>query len=120
MPDEWRKAAANVKQGSSEEVLDRAAYWAAEGLARNSGEEAVRTYEALLEMGVCAEQARMVLPLNMMTEWHWTGSLLAWARVWHLRVKPEAQKETRELVQQIDAPLSEAFPHAWAVLKGGE
>ena len=31
--------------------------------------------------------ARMVLPQNMMTEWYWTGSLMAFVRVVNLRVK---------------------------------
>jgi thymidylate synthase (FAD) len=59
----------------------------------------------------------MVLPQNMMTEWIWTGSLLAWARVWHLRTKKDAQQETREVVRQIDEPLTKLFPEAWKVLK---
>jgi thymidylate synthase ThyX len=39
--------------------------------------------------------ARMVLPQNMMTEWYWTGSLMAFARVCNLRNKPDSQEETR-------------------------
>jgi thymidylate synthase ThyX len=79
--------------------------------------QSAKAYQALIAQGVCAEQARSVLPVSAFTEWHWTGSLLGWARVWGLRVKPDAQRETRELVEQIDAPLSEHFPVAWQVLK---
>ena len=38
-------------------------------------------YEKLLEREVAPEQARMVLPQSMMTEWIWTGSLMAFARI---------------------------------------
>ena len=79
---------------------------------------AVDAYKRMLEAGVCAEQARMVLPVNMYTEWHWTGSLLAWARVWNLRVKPDAQRETRQIVEMIGRKMAELFPVSWPVLTG--
>lgn len=115
IPDVLRKGSPDIKQGSLEEeiyepILQKHNY-------RDIVNRAVLVYEHLLRAGVCPEQARAVLPQAAYTEWHWTGSLLGWARVWGLRVKPDAQRETRELVEQIDAPLSEHFPAAWQVLK---
>jgi thymidylate synthase (FAD) len=70
-----------------------------------------------LEAGVAPELARIILPQNLYTEWHWTGSLLGWSRVWNLRVKPDAQKETREIVEMLDEKMTELYPVAWKVLK---
>jgi len=66
---------------------------------------------------VCPEQARMVLPQNMMTEWYWSGSLIAFARVCNLRLKKDTQKETRFVAEQIDELASKLFPVSWKHLK---
>ena len=79
-------------------------------------EKAADLYVELISQGVCAEQARMVLPQAQLTEWHWTGSLLGWSRVWNLRVKPDAQAETREIVQLIGPTMKALFPFSWAAL----
>ena len=71
----------------------------------------------MLKVGVCPEQARMVLPQSMYTEWYWSGSLIAFARVCNLRLKKDTQKETREIAEQIDAIASEQFPISWKYLK---
>lgn len=77
---------------------------------------AVDVYSTLLEEGVCPEQARMFLPLGSMTEWIWTGSIAAWARVCNLRLDPHAQAETREVAEHFDRLLRPAFPVSWAAL----
>lgn len=124
VPNEWRKAAENVKQGSNAESIKELSEPFGEhkkvDISFNYYYVALMCkdlYEQMLKDGVCPEQARSVLPQSMITEWHWTGSLLGWARVWHLRTKPDAQKETRDLVLQIDEPLTKLFPEAWSVLK---
>ena len=73
-------------------------------------------YTAMLEQGVCAEQARMVLPQNMYTEWYWTGSLYAFARVCGLRLKKDTQAETRLIAEQINQLVSSKFPVSWKAL----
>ncbi len=76
-------------------------------------------YDDLLDKGVCPEQARMVLPLSTMTEFTWTGSLLFWSRVCDLRIAPDAQKETREVAEQISEQIEPLFPQSWKVLGHG-
>jgi thymidylate synthase (FAD) len=82
-PETWRAAAENVKQGSSEtEVITHDS----EGYSLDDRLEeviagALNLYEEMIAVGVSPEQARMVLPQSMMTEWVWTGSLLAFVRV---------------------------------------
>lgn len=73
-------------------------------------------YTRLIELGVCAEQARMLMPQAQQTEWYWTGSIAAWARVCKLRLDPHAQKETQEVARQIDEIVGELFPVSWKEL----
>ena len=75
------------------------------------------TYEQLLRRGVCPEQARIVLPQSMMTEWYWSGTLYAFARVCNLRCKPDAQVETQMVADQIDKLAEDLFPYSWEALR---
>lgn len=83
-------------------------------------EEAIHTYEMLLEKGVAPEQARFVLPQGTYTEWWWTGSLAAYARVCKLRSDPHAQWEVREYSNAIGRIISELYPTSWNALMGGK
>ena len=114
LPDAIRTRAPNKKQGSTEEThpkSDDALF-----LIQQSCEESVHTYEVLLEEGVPPEQARMVLPQNMMTEFIETGSLAAYARLVNLRKTEDAQKEIRDVATEVSTLLHSAFPHSWGVL----
>ena len=61
--------------------------------------------------------ARMVLPQNMYTEWYWSGTLYAFARVCELRCKDDSQRETRDIAWQIDELVKEKFPVSWEALR---
>jgi thymidylate synthase (FAD) len=81
-PESWRANPENKKQGSSETetvdwllVNEKSVTDAVESLSS----KAIALYNELIDAGVCAEQARMVLPQSLMTEWYWTGSLYAFA-----------------------------------------
>jgi thymidylate synthase (FAD) len=115
-PEGWRKRAAeNVKQGSSDELVeyqDRIQH-----MYYDAARHTMDSYLAMLDMGCCPEQARAILPQSMMTEWVWSGSLYAFARVFSLRLKPDAQRETQEVVREISHCCSEKFPVAWAALR---
>ena len=74
------------------------------------------TYDELLRKGVAPEMARMVLPQSMFTEWYWTGSLMAFSRVCSLRIKLDAQEETRDIASLIDIECSHLFPVSWEQL----
>jgi thymidylate synthase (FAD) len=114
-PTSWRARAANVKQGSSDEsVTDEGIV---DGLMKAECENSLEMYLYLMkEYNVAPEQARMILPLNTMTEWVWTGSLMAWARVCNLRLDPHAQKECRDVAQLINNHMKELFPVSWKAL----
>lgn len=113
-PEKWRKAAENVKQGSSDEEYFDKLGWLFPTMQRVK--ESVLGYEVLINDGMCPEQARMFLPQNTMTEWIWTGSLYAWVRVWKQRTYPTAQLETRNLVKQIEPIMKQHFPVSWDAL----
>jgi thymidylate synthase (FAD) len=75
-------------------------------------------YDWLLEQGVAPEQARMVLPQSMYTEYYVTGSLAAWARAYKLRIDPHAQKEIQDLAVMWDKTISAItrLEHSWKAL----
>jgi thymidylate synthase (FAD) len=73
-------------------------------------------YQSLLDAGVCPEQARMVLPQSMMTEWYWSGSLDAFADMCKLRCAEDTQAETREVAELIAGEMYELFPVSWESL----
>ena len=112
VPDEWRERSADKKQGS-------------EGVVKSSDPtlitndlhyRALSDYQRLLREGVCPEQARMVLPQSMMTEWYWSGSLDAFADMCKLRCASDTQAETQEVAKQISVQMHKLFPVSWMAL----
>ena len=108
----WRAKAQNVKQGSAEEAVELPG----PTFPSDVMEAAHQLYLVMLREYVCPEQARMILPQNMMTEWVWTGSLAAFARVCKLRLDPHSQKETQEIAQMISDNIPKEFATSWAAL----
>lgn len=113
-PEKWRKKADNVKQGSSDEEIDLSMSAAR---PETVGLLAVEAYKSLIELGVAPEQARMILPQNMMVTWVWTGSLLSWWHLFHQRSELHTQAETRDFAHLVDAEMSKEFPASWQALK---
>jgi len=114
---EWRERAKDKKQGSGGSVeisLD------SEMLFHATMRNALTTYDGLLADGVCPEQARMVLPQSMMTEWYWSGSLDAFADMCNLRCKSDTQAETAEVAWEIDRSMIKLFPVSWRALRENE
>lgn len=73
-------------------------------------------YNLLLSQGVAQEDARMVLPLAAYTSWYWTGSLAAFARIYNLRSKTDAQRQTQEVAKMISDIIQPLFPFSWRAL----
>ena len=114
-PEVWRGRSADKKQGSDGEVaLPKDFFDFSYG--GNLHEATIAKYESLLEAGVAPEQARMVLPQSMMTEWYWSGSLDAFADMCNLRLKDDTQYETTLVAQQIDQKMLELYPYSWEAL----
>jgi len=112
VPKTWRGRAKDKKQGSEGEIKSNFSI-------NYYNLEAFKAYEQLLDEGVCPEQARMVLPQSMMTEWYWSGSLDAFADMCNLRCAFDTQPETRFVATQISDSMRRLFPVSWAALMEG-
>lgn len=115
-PEVWRGRSEDKKQGSEgmielEKDWDDSCY-----IPENINAECLATYQHLLSVGTAPEQARMVLPQSLMTEWYWSGSLGAFAKMCRLRLKPDAQYETRIVAEQISDKMLELYPVSWGAL----
>ena len=113
-PTAWRGRPVNSKQGSDGTVelgqtIDHN--------LETTMESCLILYNTMIQKGVAPEQARMVLPQSMMTEWYWSGTVYAFARVCNLRCKPDTQKETQDVANVIDKLADEAFPYCWMYLR---
>jgi thymidylate synthase (FAD) len=123
-PDSWRKAAENVKQGSSFETIPPHRMSFSSDTAANYltpsdvNDVALEVYTAMIEEGVCAEQARQVLPQSMMTTWIWSGTLGAFCDMLVLRLDSHTQYETRLVAQQVAEIVKELFPVSYKALVG--
>tara|TARA_B110000879_G_scaffold163372_1_gene210975 strand:+ start:325 stop:939 length:615 start_codon:yes stop_codon:yes gene_type:complete len=109
IPSEWRLKADDKKQGSSDETIE---------YNLGSTLEFVKTtYQNMLRANIAPEMARMILPQNLYTEWYWSGTLMAFARVCNLRCKPDTQMETQLIANEIDFKSRELFPISWKALR---
>ena len=109
IPSEWRLKAEDKKQGSSDETIEYNINGAIEFVTQ--------TYNNLLRANVAPEMARMILPQNLYTEWYWSGTLMAFARVCNLRCKSDTQLETQKIAEMIDLKAKEVFPISWEALR---
>ena len=109
-PEEWRGRSADKKQGSDGTVKSNAnvPYF---------NDTMLGVYTQLLDEGVAPEQARMVLPQSMMTEWYWSGTLYAFAKMCGLRLKEDTQAETRIVAEKIEDVMAELYPVSWEALR---
>lgn len=97
---EWRKQSKSSKQGSDEPLLQGDQNYCS-AIEKNLIETAKQTYKSLIDAGVSKEQARTVLPLSLNTTFIMTASLQAFLNMCDLRLKPDAQQETREIVAEM-------------------
>jgi thymidylate synthase (FAD) len=122
-PEVWRKAAADVKQGSSSECVDNPSfiemYNGFTGSNKDYNEICLAQYNSLIEEDVAPEQARMVLPQSLMTSWTWSGTLGAFANMCKLRLSSDTQAETRVVAQAVYEELKKQFPVAAPLLVEG-
>jgi thymidylate synthase (FAD) len=113
---EWRSAPTDgAKQGSSDFIFDPYVN-DLDSMYTRIALDSVEIYKELLKEGVAPEQARSVLPQGTYTEWWWTGSLSAYARVFKQRIDAHAQWEVQQYAGAIGKILEPLFPHSWSVL----
>lgn len=113
-PDEWRKASESIKQGSLLEEIESKA--AAQHVYDFHMDRCQFRYNRLIELGVSKEQARMVLPLSLMTQCVVTFSLQAAAHFYNLRFESHAQREIQPFAHALGELCKLHFPWAWQAL----
>ena len=116
--EEIRERDAKVKQGSKSTPI-QGAEEVYEILSEHT-RSTIALYESLLSQGVAPEVARSILPQSMYTEFIETASLAAIARLCHLRLGPDAQKEIRDYAGAVSDLMANAFPVSWAALRDAE
>lgn len=113
----WRSAPTNgAKQGSSGPIEDMDKCIAMRQEYTTVSNECLKLYNDLITDGVAPEQARSILPQGTYTEFVWTGSLYAFARVYNLRIDAHAQWEVQKFAEAIDKILAPIFPVSWKTL----
>ncbi len=113
MPDEFyepeflRGQSASNRQGSSSDTIEFIGDHPARALIRDHDTNAYELYQTLLKSGVAREQARMVLPVNLYTEFYWTMNLWNLFHFLHLRLDTHAQYEIRVFAEAIVSLIKE-------------
>ena len=110
VPDVWRGRAQDKKQGSAGVVKTNANI-------EYQNNVMLQLYKQQLDEGVTPEQARMNLPQSMMTEWYWSGTLYAFAKMCGLRLKEDTQAETRIVAEKIEDVMAKLYPVSWEALR---
>ena len=110
VPDVWRGRAQDKKQGSAGIVKTNANI-------EYHNNVMLQLYKQQLDEGVSPEQARIHLPQSMMTEWYWSGTLYAFAKMCGLRLKEDTQAETRIVAEKIEDVMAKLYPVSWEALR---
>ncbi len=113
-PENIRKQSTSNRQGGDEPVDSITAAEFSEYLDKIEADYA--QYEKFMEKGIAREMARIVLPLNVYTEWYWKIDLHNLFHFLSLRMDAHAQQEIRdyatamfELIRPIVPIAAEAF-----------
>lgn len=107
-PEGLRKRAESLKQGSERFYVENSATLLSD--IKNQAEKDLALYNRLIDNDVAPEVARQVLPPNLMTEWMWSGTLKAFAKMLSLRLDAHTQYETRIVAQKIKELVEPVFP----------
>ena len=108
-PQKMRKQDIKNKQGSLFGFDEEKGTGSIEMIKRQT-EACYRTYEELLNQGVAKEMARMVLPVNIYTQWYWTINVRSLMNFLNLRADSHAQYEIQEYAKIIAVIFREECP----------
>ena len=100
LPQKLRYQSKSSKQGSDGDIPEYKNSLLIEKM-KSLINTAKELYEELEMEGVSKEQCRIILPLCLETTFIWTGSFQSFIHLCKLRLKPDAQKETRDVVEEM-------------------
>jgi len=117
-PTSWRAQATRNKQSSAGDI-DKVNSIEAYQVLKFAYNASIESYNKLLDLGVCRELARTVIPVGNYSEMYASASLRNWHGFCTLRQDPTAQLEIRLFANAIDEMLSELYPYSWGALQCG-
>ena len=107
LPESFRnRPDKNIKQGSGDTHKDNLK-WLGDYI--KDAESSINFYNDMIKDGIAPEQARMVLPQSMMTEYYVTANLQSWERFLEQRLDTHAQKEIQSLAQKVKDNLKPQY-----------
>lgn len=112
IPAQWRGQDVKNKQGSLGSVTPMDDAYAHTRLVATC-QNAMKDYKGLIDSGISREMARMVLPVNLYTEWYWTVNTRALMNFITLRSDSHAQWEIRQYSHVLASIFSEKMPWTW-------
>lgn len=115
-PSELREQSAKNKQGSTAQVIQH--NFAGVDIMKRLTIRSEQDYKELLDLGVCREQARAVLPQSLMTRFYMGGNLRNWSHFLKLRLDSHAQYEIQVIAQKCDDILRSLWPASLDALMG--
>ena len=113
IPNEWRSAPENSKQGSGEPIDEIKGKKFTKFLTKHfNNSEAL--YKEALKAGIAPEQARLFLPAySMYIRYRWTVSLASLLHFLEERLKDDAQFEIKEYALAINSLVEPYFPNVF-------
>lgn len=115
-PVTWRLQEFKNKQSSAGSLSPELAQKAYDILDQTY-ERCLIAYNQLLDLGVCREQARIIVPVGNYTEMYATANVRNWFGFWLLRKDPNAQLEIRVFADAINEMMLQIYPETWGALK---
>lgn len=104
---EYRESVEDKKQGSGG-THKNTKHWQKQATIANGRQ--LELYDSMIEADVAPEQARGVLPADLMTAVTWSGSLDAFSEMCKLRLGSDAQKEAQFVAKEVYKVLKEHYP----------
>jgi len=117
IPSAFRQPGSNNKQGSLPLNDSKADEWLKLGFEKWS-QLAYDEYQFLLKQGLAKEMARMVLPLNLYTQYYWTVNARSLMNFLNLRAAEDAQWEIRQYALAIKDIFKEKMPQTFGAWEG--
>ena len=116
--NEWRYAADNNKQGSSDKEMDKDLGVQLTLLMEKHIDKSMEIYETALKKGVAPEMARLFLPAySLYVRWRWTASLNAVINFLDLRLGHTAQSEIQDYAEAVEKLVSANYPTVMEVVR---
>ena len=119
-PEKFRTQHKSNRQASNNEMIDpvldsaylQIGYESASNAVRMHNNRSINLYNALIDSGVCREQARGVLPQNLYTEYYGTVNLHNLLKFVSLRLHEGAQWEIQKVASACLTIAMKHFPYA--------